>query len=257
MTEEITESAKAIQETAKAAGKGIDLVQGLSGWVGKVVGDPVAEAVGFFVTDRIQTARIEKAIFDKVRLQALLRQVESDIAGRTINVRPLPPKVAIPLLEAATMEYEDELLALWAKLLATAIDDDADPVERQYVSMLTELSVGDAEALQYFWDQSFEPYNVKPTRDGLKLLGPAIDTTAYGDHIAANLTRLGILTASYIEFQVYEPAGHNRYGSYGPEQESVQVPGDFRYAVFTELGRNFCQALGMTEPKTDPKASQE
>jgi hypothetical protein len=248
MAEEITEGAKAVQEAAKATGKALDLLHVFGGWVGKVVGDPVAEAVGFYVTDRIQAARLERAIFDKARLHELLKRLQSNIGDRSIKVRPLPPKVALPLLEAATMEYEDDLLSLWAKLLETAIDDDSMTVERQYVSILTELSSTDAEALQDFWVQSFEPYDRKRSQDGLKTLGPSIDTTMFGDHVAANLTRLGILTAGYIEFNIYEPGGENRYGSYGPEQEKVQVPGDFRFAVFTDLGRDFCRALGMRDP---------
>lgn len=253
--ETIKESAKAAQEVAKTAGQAIDLTKGLTGWVGEVVGRPIAEAVGYYVTDRIQAKRIEAAIYDKARFAELLRKVDGIIDGAAINVRPLPPKVAIPLLEGATMEFDERLQALWAHLLAAAINADDDPVERQYVSILSELSVADAEALEGLWRESYAEINRKTFHDGPVTYGPSLDTSPFGEHVAANLTRLGLITASTIKLSLYVP-GEDNESSLGPHQHPIDVPGEFRFVVFTDLGRAFCRAVGMREP-TDGRGNED
>lgn len=253
--ETITESAKAVQEVAKTTGQALDLTVGFTGWVGEVLGRPIAEAVGYYVTDRIQAKRIEASIYDKARFLELLREVHGVIDAAAINVRALPPKVAIPLLEAATMEFDDRLLRLWANLLATAINADEDPVERQYVSILSELSVADAQALAGLWRDSFKPFNQEVFKDGPVTYRPSLDTGSYGEHTAANLTRLGLVTASIVELSLYVP-GDNDEGSWGPRQHDIGVPGEYRFVMFTDLGRAFCRAVGIEAPeKGEPAAA--
>lgn len=245
----ISESAKAVQETAKATSKAIDLTSGFTGWIGEVVGRPIAEAVGLLVTDRLAAKRVEASIYDAARLQSLLEKTRSYLADRSAVLREIEPKIALPLLEAATMEFDERLHDLWAELLASAIDNDTDPVQRQYVSILTDLSADDAEALEYFWKESFSPLNLRPHSDGPVTFGPSIDTGAYGEHISANLIRLGLFRPALMKIKVYQPEQHDhRYGSWGPSEHPVDVPGEAAYVTFTELGVAFCRAVGMREP---------
>ena len=90
MTEEIVEGAKAIQETAKATGKAID---GL-----------------------LKYYRIERAALLATKTEERLRKrgIETTV--------PVAPKMAIPLIENATLEDDDELHTLWANLLANAVN---------------------------------------------------------------------------------------------------------------------------------------
>lgn len=252
-SEPITESAKAVQEVAKTTGQALDLTKGLTGWIGEVVGRPLAEAVGYYVTDRVQAKRIEAAIYDRARFADLLRKLDGAIDAEQINVRPIPPKVAIPLLEAATMEFDDRLQTLWAHLLATAINADEDPVERQYVSILSELSVADAEALEMCWRESFEIAKAKPWRDGAVTYNPTIDATALGDHVVANLTSLGLLKPGNVDVAIFKP-GRGDYGETDFSESSLQVPNEPCFAVLTELGRAFCRAVGMAETGEKPQA---
>jgi hypothetical protein len=246
-SETIKASAKATEEVAKTAGKALDFAQGFPAWIGDVVGRPIAEAVGYYVTDRIQAKRYEAAIYDQARLTELVRKVGIALEGRDVKVRPIPPKVALPLLENATMEFDERLHTMWANLLASALDADQDPVERQYVTVLAELFPPDAMALEEFWSASFKLKTQKPLRDGAVTYLPTIDTTGHEERVAANLTRLGLLTSGYMQLQLFRP----NEGEYGePEFSSsvVEVPTEPSFAHLTDLGRGFCLAVGMKVP---------
>ena len=71
-TEAITESTKAVQELAKAGGKGIDASRGVGGWLNRIFGEGIEDAVALHWSDRIKARRIERAIYDWVRLNELL-----------------------------------------------------------------------------------------------------------------------------------------------------------------------------------------
>jgi len=126
--ESIKGGAKAVEEMAKAAGKAIDAGRDAGGWLDKIFGTGIEHAVARRWSDRELTKRVEAAILDWERLELLMQKVEKRLSAKGIaQTRLPPPKVVLPLLEHATMEYEDELHTLWANLLATAMD----PAEMQ------------------------------------------------------------------------------------------------------------------------------
>jgi hypothetical protein len=67
-SEALRESAKAIQEVAKASGKAIDAGREAGGWLGRVIGNPLEQA-GSYIADRVKTKRIEAAIYDWGKLE--------------------------------------------------------------------------------------------------------------------------------------------------------------------------------------------
>jgi hypothetical protein len=244
--ETLIAGAKATEEVAKTAGKALDLVSALPAWLGEVAGRPIAAAMGYYVTDRLQAKQFEARIYDQARLAELMRKAGVALEGREVVVRPIPPKVALPLLESATMEFDERLHTMWANLLATAVDADQDPVERQYVSILAELSADDAQALEGVWRDFHGLKAQESLRDGAVTYPPTIDLSG-NDHIVANLTRLGLLTAGTIELEIYRPAR----GDYDERDYSIsetRVPTEPCFALLTDLGRGFCRAVGMKEP---------
>jgi hypothetical protein len=62
------------------------------------------------------------------------------------------PKVALALIENATVEYDDDLHTLWANLLATSLDAAADEIHKKYVSILSDLTSSDAKLLRALYD---------------------------------------------------------------------------------------------------------
>jgi hypothetical protein len=120
-TEALSESAKAVQEMAKVAGKAIDAGRQTGGWLDRIFGNAIEDAVGLHWSDRVRARRIEAAIYDWERLESLLQKAAARLKAKGINTtRPIPPKVALPLIENATMERDDDLHTLWATCLLKA-----------------------------------------------------------------------------------------------------------------------------------------
>ncbi len=144
MTEEIVEGAKAIQETAKASGKAIDGLRTTGEFFNRVFGGLVEDGVGI-VADKLKYYRIERALLLATKTEERLRErgIETTV--------PIAPKMAIPLIENATLEDDDELHTLWANLLANAMDPSkAHEVKHIHVSILNEMEPLDVRILSQF-----------------------------------------------------------------------------------------------------------
>lgn len=139
--EPVTESAKAVQETAKATATAIVALQATGAFFNRVFGDLVEDGVGI-VADRVRFMRQNQAIKLAQKTEEFLRKsgVEETAA--------VQPKVGVPLIEYASLEDNEELHTIWAKLLANAMDPNtAHQVNRIHISLLKELEPLDARIL--------------------------------------------------------------------------------------------------------------
>jgi Abortive infection alpha len=83
----------------------------------------------------------------------LLHKTERRLRQKGVTqFRLVPAKLALPLLQNATMEDEDDLHSLWAALLAAAMDPAGNEVHRKYVSILADLTGPDALVLRKIWE---------------------------------------------------------------------------------------------------------
>lgn len=116
----------AIEETARTAGKGIDLIKSAS--------PAIANAYGWIIGDRIAAARDRN-------LDALNRKTKKIIEERDQAERiPVPEELGVSLLEAAEKETRDSLQDLYAALLANATDSRyADDVRLGFVETVKRL----------------------------------------------------------------------------------------------------------------------
>lgn len=251
MTDEIdavTETAKATQEVAKTTGKAIDSVRDVGGFLDRVFGRAIEDTVGLYWTDRIAAKRIEASIYNWERLVSLLEKAKRRLEQMGITeTRAVPPKVALPLLEYATIEHEEDLHTLWANLLATGMDAREEAIHRKYVTTLREMTAGDAFVLASMFDDAEKDVAKKETKDSSLVYGPGIDGTYSHDAIAViTLNRLGLIEPAYIKFKTFVPGGHDdRYGDYGPTQDEVSFPGDLSSVTITEFGYAFGRAVGL------------
>jgi hypothetical protein len=244
--EVITESAKATREVAKAAGKAIDAGREAGGWLNRIFGKAIGESVGLLWTDRVVARRVAAVIYDWERLSKLFHKTEKRMLDKGIKTTRIPPpKIVLPLLENATMEYEEDLHTLWANLLAAALDSTAEEIHRKYVSTLAELTGRDASVLQKMYEDSKLPISNKVVSDSTLKYGPGIDGTySHNEESVTTLNRLGLIAPAYIEFETYDPPGHDdRYGDYGPTRDKVQVRGDLASVTLTAFGLAFCRAV--------------
>jgi hypothetical protein len=262
MEHEITESAKAIQEVAKATRIGIEATQKLGGFVSKIINEPLEAVVGI-LTDRLQHIRAER----QLRLVDRWREI---ISQRRLEgtLRIVPPKLALPIIENASLEEDDELQDLWANLLASAVDPNFNkPIRTAYVDIIKELEVIDVHVLNFiYWDYMdwrkkreasgfVDRIFLSPIRHGVNknqiVERLSIDTDIYETSID-NLMRVRCI-ASYIQDDDDEYYDYENEFEYKEAQEDKSpsrwgsasyVTYDHRYqwVCMTALGVNFVEA---------------
>lgn len=195
MSDEITEGAKAIQESAKAAGKAVDGLRETGGFFNRIFGDLVEDGVGI-IADKVKFYRIEKAVL-------LAEKTENRLKERGIDATvPVPPKLAIPLIESATLEDDDGLHTLWSNLLANAMDPKTShQVKHIHASILKEFEPLDANILLILEKEALKQPDKKLSEllfDRAKIaetLNVSEETT---DLSFLNLMRLGCIAPGII-----------------------------------------------------------
>lgn len=145
-----TEAAKATQEVAKTTGKIVDAGREFGGFVAQYVGRPLEQAMGI-INDRLSYTRWANQLRLMQRADALRK--EAGIA----ELRPLPFKLAIPLLEAAAIEDDAYLQDMWAKLLVNSANPAKDiEITRSYISILEQLTPFTARLLEMIYALPFD-----------------------------------------------------------------------------------------------------
>ena len=248
MDNEITEIAKATQEVAKTARSGIEAASGFGSFLSRVLGEPLETAVGM-VTDKLKFMRLER----RTRLADRYNETMAQ-RGLKSEYQPVPLKIALPAIEQATVEEDNELQDLWANLLASAHDPTLNNIVRSgFVDILKQLEVVDVHVLNYVYTDiltrnlpNVEEWQTKHGRD-LRL-----EPVKYGvrgsdvenalripDSIyncaVDNLVRVQCL-AFYVE-EVYLPISL--------KEEKASFVHDYDWITITTLGWNFVRACTM------------
>jgi hypothetical protein len=127
----------AIEESAKAAGKALDIV--------KDAANPIADVYGLIIGDHVHAARHR-------RLDAITRKTKKILRDRDLaETAEIAEQIAIPLLEAAQGEPREEMQDLWARLLANAMDPNKrNDVRPEFIRTLKSLEPLDALLLTKF-----------------------------------------------------------------------------------------------------------
>ena len=138
------ETARAVQEVAKTTGTALEIAKKAGPFLKRVFGPLVENAVGI-ASDRLGYYRL-------TQFYLLLDKTEKLLADRGVDApKSVPPKLAVPLLEAATIEDDEGLHDLWARLLANAMDPNAPEIKRSFIGILKEFEASDAKLLSYVY----------------------------------------------------------------------------------------------------------
>jgi len=262
-TKAIEESAKALQEVAKTGREAIDASRQVGGWLDRIFGRAIEDTVGRYWTDRMAASRVAAAIYDWERLAIMLHSVEQRLKSKGVyTTRTVPPKIALPLLEHATMEDEVELYDLWENLLVSGLDPSVEEIRRSYISVISELTAKDARAIRKmfaewaFWDEHEVP---DWRRDRSKRYASGVD--AVSDESAVLFYRLGLVLPVHVEVELYrqqQGVTENTWSTKDPAfyvegGDKVEVLSDLSVVGFTEFGEKFCRAVvgdvaGLYEP---------
>jgi hypothetical protein len=250
--EAITAGAGAIEETAKTAGKAIEAGRDLGSWFEGKAGQAISDAIGLVIGDPLAEARQAAQIRRHERLIILGRQSQARLSALGVEqLIPLEDKVAIPLLEAASLESDPSLQEMWANLLATALSEE-DGVGRAHISILADLSPIEARALRDYYLRTPEALKPAYRERGYVIANGSMDGDLYGLHVTRGLFRLGLVEPAFMVFKVVQDVGRSHED---PETNEISVPGDLYRITMTELGEAFCRAVGMTPPEPKVQAT--
>jgi hypothetical protein len=244
MFDEITESAKAAQETAKTVRTGIEATQELGRYVSRITDGPLETVMGI-LNDKLQFVRWER----KLRLAERGREI---LDRRNIQgpLRIIPYKLAWPIIEHASLEDNDDLQDLWASLIASAVDPQFQgEIRSAYIDIIRQLEVVDVHILNVVFEsyrkwlnerqrmQIVNGYYFSPIQNPVS----KVDITdrlgitfAVYENSVDNLMRVRCL-ASYVEDETFEVWDVSRQGS-------ATVDHRYEFVCITSLGVSFVEA---------------
>ena len=203
-----------------AVAEGFKTLQAL----GRGISEPLQEIVGMG-TDHLKVVRFER----QFRLADRVRAVMRDHGIERLD-RRIPLNTLLPLLEKASLEEDDELQDVWARMMVNAGDSqNPDEVRRAFVSMLAEMTGFDVKNLSLIVAANPSPLQCVWTGDlprSASLSGLRENPAHTGEpsqDVAVslgNLVRLGCLT-------------------FAPGWDGVMLA---RIVGLTDLGRAFVRA---------------
>jgi Abortive infection alpha len=133
--------AKAAEESAKTAGKALEIVHDAGGYLRSVVADVPADLVGVVGGAWLRERHIR--LRDKLR-----RRTEQILRERDVQeVIELSPNIAAALISGAQEEGREELMELWAPLLGNAMDPKLSSVRHSFIEAVKEMDPTDALVL--------------------------------------------------------------------------------------------------------------
>lgn len=141
------EQSKAAQEVAKTTGKFAEIADKVGGFVSKVIGG-TSEQIGGIFEDSMRYYRF-------INLLSIADKVEAIHAKRKIlgKTNPVPPRLAIPMLDSAALEDDETLQTVWARLIANSTDPKFNqPIHPGYIEVIRQLCPDESIILKSFFE---------------------------------------------------------------------------------------------------------
>ena len=121
-----------IEEVAKTVSNALDKSEKFGGFITKYFGTTMEQSIGIF-NDKLIYWRWENQ-------QNLITKANQKMKklGIDITTKQIPLKLGLPLIEAASLEDDNELQEIWANLLVNSSINFS--LERSYINVLEQLS---------------------------------------------------------------------------------------------------------------------
>jgi hypothetical protein len=191
--------AKAAEESAKTAGKVLEIAHDAGGYLRHVLGEVPADLVGVLGGAWVheQHIRIKDAL--RRRTEELVR--ERDVP----KVIELSPNLAAALIEGAQEEGREELMELWARLLANAMDPNLNTVRQSFIEAVKKMDPMDAVVLRYIHEEGITTIDRghKPNQSGEQtgIENLSVTIGRRSDEVEVSLRHLqDLLFFDYINF---------------------------------------------------------
>ena len=231
MPDPITTVVTVISEHPQAAAAVASIYGVAKPFLAKILG-PGAEEIGEIGRDYIKGRRAKNAERTLSDADKLLTEI-----GR--EPQEVPLDVAVPLLEAASLQENPTLAELWAALLANA----ADPAQRVavqpgFAEVLRQLTPTDAQVMALLYEQA--SYDPKHVRHALK----AISTAGFAEALGLSLKDFAVAMDSLFRLRLCEMPASIIY----MYNEGELPPASFWQIVPTLFGFEFLQAVTPPTP---------
>lgn len=144
------EQAKAVQEGFKFGTALVEAASGAGRYIAEVLGTTPADVVGLMGGDYLRIKRFE-------RCERLAQKASERLRQIGIEPEPASPAIALPLFEAAKDETRDELIGLWAELLAASMDPQrSNGIRQSYIDAIKKMDPSDALILKEIPPENFQ-----------------------------------------------------------------------------------------------------
>jgi hypothetical protein len=233
--------------------KGLDLAKD---FLGKLI-TPSIEELGLVLSDNIKYFRFKNQV--KILLKA-----KNITEKNNINIKQIPIKLLVPLLENASLEEDDKLQDKWAVLLANMVDSEQNTQNHIFPYILSQISLEEYTELHLI-KKNEDDFKIKQLRhqiliekegrnnhsdefkelntlikkikqDGFKLILEKFEL--------ANLERLGLIRMLPPKIQIDDRkryTGRIVFGAFN-QIKAEYISDEFKYRI-TELGIKFIEAL--------------
>jgi len=150
-SEVLIESAKAVQEVSKTTSNAIDAAKQAGGFIAKFISGPLEQGMGIF-EDKLRYMRWERQVRFMQRANEVLKEI-----GLTSPNKTIPLKIAIPLLQGASIEEDDSLQDRWVNLLVNAGNAGSHiEIHRSFIEVLSQINSLEAKILDVLYSLPFE-----------------------------------------------------------------------------------------------------
>ena len=230
--------------------KGLELIKD---FVGKLI-TPAIEETGLLFGDMIKFVRFKQ----QVKILSLAKQYAED---RKINIKSIPVKILVPLLENASLEENEEMQDKWAKMITNMADSESNLQNQIFPYLLSQISLSEFEGLKQLIQSDKEFYRLREELseikkdkgissitieklqknvDSMEQEGYRVDLNEEYEY--ANLIRLGLIKQLPPRIYIEDLHTGSSYGE-EPREEwhriNAQYEGDGAGYKITELGMSF------------------
>lgn len=144
------EWAKATQEVAKFGTTCVEKAGDLGSYVSNKLDEPI-EIAAEILTSRLKFVLFKNNEKIKYKVNKILNE------RKVSNIKSLPPKLGIQMLEYACLEEEEYLQDIWCNLIANSLDPNFDmDIKYVFIDILKSLTSLDAKILKYIYDTSVD-----------------------------------------------------------------------------------------------------
>jgi hypothetical protein len=142
---DIKEIAKATAEVSKFGTKALETTEKMLGFFARVFKEPI-ESVSGIIGDKLKFIRWQRQI-------RIVDKVNEILENRKLTqTNAVSPKFALPMLQNASFEENDELQDIWIRLIANSMDPNFNIELRfAFIEIIKSLNPLDAKILDLFY----------------------------------------------------------------------------------------------------------